>query len=88
MEKIRVLVWNEGVHEKTEPIKSVYPKGIHGAIQEMLGKHEELEIRTATLDSPDHGLTEEALDGATARTTKSPTKKRSGSRTTSWQAWG
>ncbi|MBQ3954682.1 MAG: ThuA domain-containing protein [Clostridia bacterium] len=62
MEKIRVLVWNEGVHEKTEPIKSVYPKGIHGAIQEMLGKHEELEIRTATLDSPDHGLTEEELD--------------------------
>lgn len=63
MDKIRVLVWNEGKHEKeSERIRQVYPKGIHGAIQEMLGVHEELEIRTATLDSPDHGLTEEELD--------------------------
>ena len=63
MEKIRVLVWNEGIHEKTnEKIRAVYPEGIHGAIMQMLSRHEELEVRTATLDSPEMGLSEESLN--------------------------
>ncbi|WP_264175735.1 hypothetical protein [Ructibacterium gallinarum] len=34
---IRVLVWNEYVHEKTEEaVKSIYPNGIHNAIAEFL----------------------------------------------------
>lgn len=63
MAKTRVTVWNEYFHEVNEPrIAQVYPKGIHGAIAEMLGKKTDYEIRTATLDQPEHGLTQEVLD--------------------------
>ena len=64
MKKIKVTVWNEYHHEKSnEKIAAVYPKGIHGAIQEMLEKDEDgrFEIRVATLDMEQHGLTEEVL---------------------------
>ncbi len=62
---VRVTVWNENVHEVTEPeIMPYYPGGIHGALadglREVLGS--EVEVRTATLDQPDHGLTDEVLD--------------------------
>ena len=34
---LRVTVWNEGVHEATQPeIAAIYPHGIHGAIAEGL----------------------------------------------------
>lgn len=60
---IRVTVWNEYRHEKTEKaVSDIYPKGIHGAIAEFLGTDEELEVRTATLDEPDCGLPQEVLD--------------------------
>jgi trehalose utilization protein len=61
---LRVTVWNEGVHEATQPeIAAIYPHGIHGAIaeglRELLG--DEVVVRTATLDDPEHGLSEQAL---------------------------
>jgi trehalose utilization protein len=61
---IRVTVWNEGVHEQTDPrIAAVYPDGIHGAIAE--GLREKLpdgsSVRTATLADDEHGLTAEVL---------------------------
>ncbi|MDY5015762.1 MAG: ThuA domain-containing protein, partial [Eubacteriales bacterium] len=60
---IRVTVWNEYLHEKNEPqVAAVYPKGIHGAVADFLSRDPELEVRTATLDMPEHGLTEEVLD--------------------------
>ena len=60
---INVTVWNEYIHEvKSEEIAKIYPKGIHGAIAEMLGRDENLCIRTATLDMPEHGLTDEVLE--------------------------
>ncbi len=60
--KIRVLVWNEYRQEKTEPaVKAVYPSGIHDVIAESLAKEEILEVGTAVLDDPNHGLTEEKL---------------------------
>ena len=63
MGKVRVTIWNEYRHEVLEErIAKVYPKGIHGAIAEMLGRHMDYEIRTATLDEPEHGLTQEVLD--------------------------
>jgi trehalose utilization protein len=63
MEKIRVTVWNEYRHEKNEErIGKVYPEGIHGAISQMLGREANLEIRAATLDEPEHGLTEAVLE--------------------------
>ena len=63
MTMVKVTVWNEFRHEQNEPrIKEVYPNGIHGAIAEMLGKHTDYIIRTATLDEPENGLPQEVLD--------------------------
>lgn len=57
----RITVWNEYRHEKeSEEVCSVYPDGIHNTIAEGLRKHG-LEVGTATLDEPEHGLTEEVL---------------------------
>lgn len=57
----RVLVWNEYRHERNHPeIAAIYPDGMHGAIAAGLELHG-LDVRTATLDEPEHGLTEEAL---------------------------
>ncbi|KAB8165812.1 trehalose utilization protein ThuA [Streptomyces sp. 3MP-14] len=60
---LRVTVWNENVHETTEPaVAERYPEGIHGAIAAGIGEHlTDAHIRTATLDQPEHGLTEEVL---------------------------
>ena len=62
MNKIKVTIWNEFIHEKEEPIKSVYPDGIHGAIAQMLGRYDHFQVRTATLCQPEHGLSQEVLD--------------------------
>jgi trehalose utilization protein len=60
---IAVTVWNEHRHEKKEPkIAKIYPTGMHGAIASHLGKARGVEARTATLDEPDHGLTDEVLE--------------------------
>ena len=60
---IRVTVWNEYEHERNEErVAKVYPKGIHGAIAEFLGREQDIEVRTATLDQPEHGLTQDVLD--------------------------
>lgn len=60
---IRVTIWNEYVHEKMyEEVKAVYPEGIHRCLEDFLGKAEDLEVRCATLEMPEHGLTEEVLN--------------------------
>ncbi len=59
---MRVTVWNEGRHEKkNEAVKAVYPNGIHAVIGEGLLEHGFDDVRTATLDEPEHGLTVEVL---------------------------
>lgn len=59
---IRVTVWNEGRHERqNREIAAIYPEGIHGAIAQHLRTLPDLEVRTATLDEPEHGLTDEVL---------------------------
>lgn len=59
---IRVLVWNEFQHEKeVESVRNIYPSGIHMAIAEFLGKEEDIEVRTATLDDENCGITPEIL---------------------------
>lgn len=61
--KIRVTVWNEFRHEKkNEKVKKMYPDGMHKAIANHLSKEDDLEVRTATLDEPEHGLTKDVLD--------------------------
>ena len=60
---IKVTVWNEFYHEKTEEkVKAIYPEGLHKTIAEFLGKEEDIVVRCATLDDPDCGLTQEVLD--------------------------
>ncbi len=60
---IRVLVWNEFHHERTEEtVRSVYPDGIHEAIAEFLGKEEDITVKTAHLGMESCGITKEVLD--------------------------
>lgn len=59
---IRVTVYNEFYHEKQDGrAKELYPEGIHSYIADFLGKEEDITVRTATLDMPECGLTEEVL---------------------------
>jgi trehalose utilization protein len=59
--RIRVTVWNEFEHEKEDPsILEMYPGGLHGYIADFL-TCDEVQTRTATLQEPEHGLTEEVL---------------------------
>jgi trehalose utilization protein len=59
---IKVTVWNEGRHEKSHAeVAKVYPNGIHNAIAEGLTEAGFKNVRTATLDDPEHGLTAEVL---------------------------
>lgn len=59
---IRITIFNEFVHEKTERIAKVYPQGIHGAIAEKLSALGDYEITFATLDMPENGLSEDVLN--------------------------
>lgn len=61
---MRITVWNEFVHEReSKAVAAIYPRGIHGAIAELLAEHlgPDALIRTATLEEPEHGLTDEVL---------------------------
>jgi trehalose utilization protein len=61
MNMIRVTIWNEFQHEKIHSkVAAIYPSGIHHALAEGIGCPD-FSIRTATLDEPEHGLTEEVL---------------------------
>jgi trehalose utilization protein len=65
---IRVTVWGENFHENADRDRAAmaerYPDGMHGAVaaglSEVLGPA--VEVRTATQDQPEHGLTSEVLD--------------------------
>jgi trehalose utilization protein len=59
---IRVTVWGEFRHEKTNPkVAAIYPAGMHEAIAAHLRKSEGFRVSTATLDEPEHGLSEERV---------------------------
>ena len=61
--KINVTVWNEFRHEKSnEDVKKLYPDGMHAVIASALDKAGDMSLRTATLDEPQHGLTDEVLN--------------------------
>ena len=65
---IRVTVWGENFHENTDRDRAGmaerYPDGMHGAIAagltELLG--DAVDVRTATQDQLEHGLSEDLLD--------------------------
>ena len=57
---MNVTVWNEYRHEQeNEEVRQVYPEGIHQAIAQFLT--DDHQVTTATLDQPEHGLTESVL---------------------------
>ena len=61
---VRVVVWNEFVHERNNrAVAEIYPNGIHMTLKEAIEKHlgSQVTVRTATLDQPEHGLTEQVL---------------------------
>ncbi|WP_317175979.1 ThuA domain-containing protein [Halomontanus rarus] len=56
-----VTIWNEFVHEKeNDTVADIYPEGIHGAIATALDENG-FKTQTATLQEPEHGLTEDVL---------------------------
>ena len=58
---MKVTVWNENFHEKEIPaVTELYPGGIHEYIANFL-KCDDVEVRCATLDDEECGLTEEVL---------------------------
>jgi trehalose utilization protein len=61
---LRVTVWGENVHEGEEHVRALYPHGMHATIaaglDELLG--DDVQTRTATLQEPDHGLSQDVLD--------------------------
>ncbi len=60
--ELRVTVWNEYRHEKrSDEIAAIYPNGIHDAIATMLNAQPGIKAGTATLDEPEHGLTDDVL---------------------------
>ena len=58
---MKVTVWNENQHEKKDPkVLENYPGGLHGYIANFI-KCDDIEVRTATLDDEECGLTDEVL---------------------------
>ena len=54
---VRVTVWNEFRQERSdEAVRAIYPDGMHAAIAAGLREEDGFEVRTATLDEPDQGL--------------------------------
>lgn len=60
MSAIRVTVWNENRVERKPEVRTIYPDGMHGAIAAPL-RGQGLNVKTATFDEPEHGLTEIVL---------------------------
>jgi len=62
MKSINLTIFNEFVHEqKNEYVKKLYPKGMHEAIGEHMRTQPGISVKTATLEMPEHGLTEAVL---------------------------
>jgi trehalose utilization protein len=60
---INVLIWNEFRHERENPhVLAIYPAGMHMVIGRSLAAHPDIIVNTATLDEPEHGLTEQILE--------------------------
>jgi len=59
---IQAIVWGENIHENTnQSVANLYPNGMHGCIAECLNADPEITATTATLQEPEHGLTEDRL---------------------------
>ncbi|MDE2397471.1 MAG: ThuA domain-containing protein [Burkholderiales bacterium] len=69
-DRLSVIVWNEYQHERENPaVRAIYPEGLHQCIADglrdtpsALPGARPLTLGTATLDEPEHGLSEERLE--------------------------
>lgn len=60
----KVTVWGEYRHERKNPkVAAIYPQGMHETIAGFLRGAPDLTVRTATLDDPEHGLSDAVLTG-------------------------
>ncbi len=60
---IRAVVWNEFVHEREDAdVRAIYPDGIHATIAAALAADPGITATTATMDQPEHGLSQARLD--------------------------
>lgn len=65
---MNITIWNEFVHEREEtPVGELcrkhYPDGMHEYLKNALGAlAPEMNFRTASLDQPEHGLTDDVLN--------------------------
>ena len=61
--KIQVIAWNENIHEQEMPkVRDIYPDGIHGCLAGFLNQQQDISAETATLQEPEHGLSQERLN--------------------------
>ena len=55
-----VTIWNEYRHEREhDVVAEIYPDGIHAALADAMPA--DVDVQVATLDEPDHGLTEDVV---------------------------
>lgn len=60
---LKAVVWGENVHErKSNIVAGIYPDGMHATIASALNEDADIEATTATLQEPEHGLSEARLD--------------------------
>lgn len=62
MSQTKVTIWNEFLHEKDAHVAAIYPDGIHKAIGAGIDGLGDFSLKYATLEEPEHGLTDEVLD--------------------------
>lgn len=63
MNKIRITVWNEYWDEQRfANVHEIYPDGMHEAIAGFLRQDQRFEVKTATPEDRDYGLSEELLN--------------------------
>ncbi len=69
-QQLRVTVWHEYRHElRHEVVRRIYPKGMHAVLADAIAKLvPDCQVRTATLDQPEHGLTDEVLNNTDVMT--------------------
>lgn len=59
---INTIVWGENVHEQeNKVVADIYPNGMHQCIADALNENADIDAETATLQQPEHGLTDSRL---------------------------
>ncbi|NBC95537.1 MAG: trehalose utilization protein ThuA, partial [Deinococcus-Thermus bacterium] len=62
MDGVKVTIWNEFLHEvENDEVRALYPDGIHEELARAFRERGDVEVRTATLRQPGHGLSAELL---------------------------